>query len=890
MANNFLNYTNGLTFNDIVNAVNAKLSSDPKFDNFRETAVVQTLIEIFAALTDVNNYYIQRRAEESFFDTAKLRSSIILLSKWLSYSIQRPIPSEAKIKLKLKGNLVDKVEAGDVLQIPIYSKLSYDSLDFLLKTTFQYTFTSQDVTNINSNGSEYEKEIILGDDGSEIYLVQGTKKTKIIEGSTNTQVGQIFQKYKIEDKTFSNRFGSEDYSTTITNVWVGSEQNDNNKYLIDRKSLINWDTIELFLKDDPIKVCLIKTSTDENVEIVFGDAKFAEIGANVQGSYPTTTYDNIYIEYLSTKGLAGNRTGIINEKLNSSLTIYLNGDVSKDITSNVEFYFTSNLVGGADMESIEEIRHNAPNIFYTMDRLVSAKDYEIYLKSLTSPINFKNAIAWGEQEELNGTTKEPIAKLFNVAMFCAIGSMYNLNGSNYSEKTNLEEVVLDLDFDEDGIPYQSYWNLYMKQSVVDQLKYYETSGSYFNLYGDTVTSAIEDIINVYDNMTLSADITSQYYLTTDTTTFETSAISLLDVSDYDGIATELQNTLLGITDTRGTSATNANYNLPAFSGLSVTWDSDNSRFLINGGKNDNCNISSFLDNQFSETLGLNKDSVSISYTDTNKVISTNLTNLIATLKKKSQLTVRNVYVSPIIQKFNLTGNIYVNRLADKEDLHRQIKNDIYSWLDTNADFNVPIYISNITEIVEKYPSVLYTNLKLEPFVPEFPEGQTHFLNTSYDIRIEKSIYSSEKVFIYQTLSQYGYTFLNNYLNETTETTTEYTWEDLAYKKTKTHENINFFLRNLSERTFYVGFVKVVYDALEGTVFRDSQDFIDVISDIHKDMIYIIRYNMLDSNGNIAPEYTTELVNGKLQNVYYRGGYSMKNEIVKLNVDTTCLYG
>ena len=46
--------------------------------------------------------------------------------------------------------------------------------------------------------------------------------------------------------------------------------------------------------------------------------------------------------------------------------------------------------------------------------------------------------------------------------------------------------------------------------------------------------------------------------------------------------------------------------------------------------------------------------------------------------------------------------------------------------------------------------------------------------------------------------------------------------------------------------------------------------------IHKDLLKIIRYNMIDTGGNIAPEFDSN------QNII-KGGYSIGNEIVKMNV-------
>ena len=39
---------------------------------------------------------------------------------------------------------------------------------------------------------------------------------------------------------------------------------------------------------------------------------------------------------------------------------------------------------------------------------------------------------------------------------------------------------------------------------------------------------------------------------------------------------------------------------------------------------------------------------------------------------------------------------------------------MYEWLDINADFNQPLYISNIVEIFERHLGVVHANIRLEP--------------------------------------------------------------------------------------------------------------------------------------------------------------------------------
>jgi len=843
---NFLKYTN-LTYEEILTGIKNKIENDSRFENFKESAIAQLTYEIFAAVGDLCNYNLERRAEENYFDTCKLRSSAILLAKQLGYVVTRPIPAEAKIKMKITGDLTSKnIKTGDILQVPIYTDFTYDSNNYLLKNTISYTFTSADVASISATGEDYEKEITIGDDDEYFYVLQGERKQKIIEGETNDQVGQNFQIYKLEDSEFSNKYGDQDYDINITTVEVGQTSAAAVDYSIDRRSLINLESIENFVQGDEKKVCVVRTAVDENVEILFGDAQYAAIGANVSANGPITNYDNIYITYLATKGSKANKTGIIDESLNTDSTVLAGG---ADITGNIEFLFYSNLIGGADIEDIDSIKLNAPSVYYSLDRVVTKRDYIAYLKSLTSPIIIKNAVVWGEQDEMEDSTNEPIRKLFNVVLFSCLGSLYNLTGTAYSVKTednNLETAVLDLDCQEDDLKNENYFNIYVKQNIVDQLETYNTSGSYYILYGnDNLGIDLDDFKTKYDTQKLSITYTSDLYLSGySVINQQTDEINISAVSTLSEIASEIQTELRLVTDQRGSSAINDNYGNYAFSAISCNYDSVNDRFIVSGSPYDSCYIASLSPEltasnyAFTNALGFyakssNKATLII---NDNSLISDKITSVIDKLDLRSQVTVKNVYISPIIQNFNLNGTIYVNQLADKTDLLTSIKNDIYKWLDKNADFDTSIYLSNITDIIEEFPNVVYSNIEFSASTVSY----TAYDSTSNTI-LNKTLYADE-----------------------TNLKTEF---DNYY-------NILNVDLTLTERTFF-NYTKDLYDSLTSsnnnhTPFRDTEDFITLVSDIHKIFLSRIKSNMIDSNGNIV-------------------NYSMPNEVAKINIALVATY-
>ncbi len=214
MESNFLNYAN-LSYGELKQDIISRMAQDPRFSNFTESQLYSVLVEIFAATTDFTNYYIGRRAEESFLDSAKLRSSVIMLSKMLGYIVQRPIPATTSIQIKIKTK---GVGGSPVLTIPRGTIFSFNGLNFVLKNSVTYTLSQTDINNFSTNPNYYillefsDKSNVgvlkptdqLSDDNkSPIYLIQGDMVTYDLAPSDNDQLNTRYQTYKISDKTFS---------------------------------------------------------------------------------------------------------------------------------------------------------------------------------------------------------------------------------------------------------------------------------------------------------------------------------------------------------------------------------------------------------------------------------------------------------------------------------------------------------------------------------------------------------------------------------------------------------------------------------------------------------------------------------------------------------------
>jgi len=593
MSKNLLNYTE-LSYDEIKERIKSRLSEDSRFTNYSESEMYAMLLEIFSATTDFTNFYIERRAQESFPGTAQLRSSITELSKMLGYVIRRPEPSQTSVNITLTS-LPNGVQVDDVFTLKKFSNFTFNGLNFILKQPIQYKVTQQDINNFaNPNyfkvfefyssepGKEFQifdTELIAEEYRNPIELIQA--ELKEIEISQNdTQADQRYQIYKIDDKEFSNFYGDEDFgfdidtgdsdvTLNVTRVAIGStsafckdmsEFDSKREFIIDRRSFLNNSTIPLLTATDSgknVKYCVIRTNMDDTVELRFADDVISSIGA--KGT------DSIFVRYLSTKGSAGNFVGVIGRKIECQQNSFGFGFSN----SNIKFALRKNVVGGSNIEDIESIKINAPNIFYSLDRCVTSRDYINFLKTLAiKGKQIKNARVWGEQEETRDNFYQvPNIKLFNVVLFSILADLY-------------------------------------KKDV---------NGKYINL------EEPEDIL-------LSTSNSNDWF-------------TLMVTSD------------------------------------STTPLKDST--LINSENSD---------------LKILYDKI---YT-------------------RSEITVKNIYVTPELRNFKIGGYIYLNPLVDKTNVYNKITDAIYTYLSKYVDFNTPVYISNIIEIVESFSEVDHADIYFVP--------------------------------------------------------------------------------------------------------------------------------------------------------------------------------
>ena len=268
-----------------------------------------TLVELFAYMGDVLNYYIDRSANEAFISTASQRDSVLQIARLLGYSPSKAVA--ATVTLTFSNS------TASVITVPAKTQVATSSSTSGTQIIFE---TDSSVTIPAQVGSIKGTATVTATQGSTVYSENIGTSTGLIN-----QVWEL-QKAPLIQNSISIVAGA----STFTEV----------PYLIDYNNY------------DPVFATY--TNATGNSFVLFGD--------NISGRVPDADAI-IYATYRIGGGLTGNVAA------NSLKTILTNAVTGLSVTN------VSAATGGADEESTDSIRANAPLSLRALNRAVSLADY-----------------------------------------------------------------------------------------------------------------------------------------------------------------------------------------------------------------------------------------------------------------------------------------------------------------------------------------------------------------------------------------------------------------------------------------------------------------------------------------------------------------------------------
>jgi hypothetical protein len=354
MASNKLEVSE-LDFDNIKSNLKTFLQNQSEFQDYDfEGSGFAVLLDVLAYNTHYLGFNANMLANEMYLDSADIRKNIVSLAKMLGYTPTSPKAATASIDI-----LLNNASGASVTMAKGTTFTS--SID---GTTYQF------VTNASHTISP----------SSGVYRFSGIS---IFEGTLVTF------KYTADTSDPDQRFiiPSVNADTSTLKVTVQNSVSDTTTTTYSKAT--GFTSL-----DDTSKVYFLQEGEDGKFEVYFGDGIVGQSLAD----------GNIVIlEYVvSNKAEA-----------NGASTFTLSGSVGG--FTNVTITTASSAQGGAEAQTKESIRYNAPLQYARQDRAVTTSDYETLVQELYP--NAQSVSAWGGEDD-----ETPVYGVVKIAIKAASGS------------------------------------------------------------------------------------------------------------------------------------------------------------------------------------------------------------------------------------------------------------------------------------------------------------------------------------------------------------------------------------------------------------------------------------------------------------------------------------
>jgi hypothetical protein len=344
-----------LDFNTIKANLKSYFAQQAEFADYDfEASGLSNILDVLAYNTHINGLTANFALNEAFLNTAQLRSSVLSHAANLGYYPRSNTCSQAVVTVT--ANTSDTITGSATL--PRFS--SFTSTIDDVTYTFS-TISETSALNDGSGGFTFKNP----DGTSSIVIKEGVQKTKtfLVGNQSDNAV------YVIPDTNV-------DTSTLVVRVF------DN----VNSQSFTEFADIRNAVNITPTsKVYIVREAPNGFYELIFSEG-------NVLGQAPIAG-NQIIATYLSTKGATANNAS----SFTAANSISIGGT-----TYNLTVAKVSNSAGGADKESLDSIKLNAPTAFAAQQRMVTAEDYKTLIIGRYNNV-LDDVIAWGGQDNIPAT-------------------------------------------------------------------------------------------------------------------------------------------------------------------------------------------------------------------------------------------------------------------------------------------------------------------------------------------------------------------------------------------------------------------------------------------------------------------------------------------------------
>lgn len=324
----------------------------PEWTNQNPASLEVMILESLARELDVLSYYGDRIVGEAYIGTATQLESVILLAQLLGYTPGQPIASTGTVTFQ-------STLGGPAVAVPAATQVT---TDYISSISGPIIFETTSAVTVPGNGGTISAPVIQGiTQGSSVFTIGNATSTpfSITTELLGTSTGAPLQVFNLANNPVIN--GS------IT-IYV---QNPDYPAATGSDPIVSWNQVSSLQNSLSSDLAWQESvNADGIVSIQFGD--------NINGFIPPAGLA-VYANYRVGGGTIGNLSA------NSIV------DIASPILG-ITISGSSAMTGGANAETIDHIRTNAPKSFTTQQRAVTLADYGNLATSLAA-VSQANAVA-----------------------------------------------------------------------------------------------------------------------------------------------------------------------------------------------------------------------------------------------------------------------------------------------------------------------------------------------------------------------------------------------------------------------------------------------------------------------------------------------------------------
>jgi len=420
-----------LDFDDIKDNLKTFLKQQDQFTDYDfEGSGMSTLLDVLAYNTHYNAVYANVLANEMFLDSADIRNSIVSHAKHVGYTPRSATSPIAKLNV-------------------VVSDLSGSTAVAARGTTFtttvdgvSYNYVVKDDTTISPVDGVYTF--------SELPVYEGTLvNNKFTVDTTNAD-----QRFLIENPLAD---------TTTLQVTVQNSSTDSTTTTYTKST-------DLADVTSTSTVYYLEGVEDEKYEVIFGDGVLGKA---------VSTGNIVTLSYIVTNGADSN----------GASSFSLSGTIAGSSTATITT--ASNSSGGADPETPDSIRFNAPRQYASQNRAVTTKDYESRVKTIYP--NANSVQVWGGED--NST---PVYGRVYISIKPKTGNVVT-----QSDKTDIINKLKDFNVASITPVIEDTETTFLQLNVTvkfDQKKTTKTSDSIKSLVQSAITTFNDNNLQQFDQM------------------------------------------------------------------------------------------------------------------------------------------------------------------------------------------------------------------------------------------------------------------------------------------------------------------------------------------------------------------------------------------------------